>query len=572
MERQSRICGVALIVVGSTFVYPNDFEKIERWLAPLRADVELRYFAAVQCSQWMLPDPFANLLPQGAEFWRFMLEGTGANSTRHRLIGITTGRNLIREYALRDTDATHVLFLDSDVEPDPECIPKLLELDHPVVGGDIPAYCLKGPEVPGFAFPIEAHWNCQPLGAKVLTPNGWTTIGEIRIGDAVIDPDGDGPSFVTSVSPSRTEPLWRLTVGDGSSAVATADHLWRVRDGRRRSRLFTTAELAERLYRAPSAALYIDPAQPHDGTAELPFDPYVLGALIGDGGMSGKDCLKFTSSDEAIVNEMQFRLPDGVLIKSDATSYGFRIIDVQASGRGHQNRIMKGLRELGLMGTRSYEKFLPEACFHLTATGRLDLLRGLMDTDGYVSRTGQATFCTTSDRLASDVVTLVRSLGGRTRVGKPHRSTPRRVVRPDGKPVQTHRPWYTVNVTLPAGQNPCLMSRKADRYKHQQIFRGRRVVSVEALNTSEDVRCIGVSAPSRCYVTDDYLVTHNTAGFLLVRRDVLAEVAWRWNPDAGCSDDPCFAADVERAGFGKTYVRKDCVGKHAPLIPVESRR
>jgi hypothetical protein len=114
------------------------------------------------------------------DFQRFAIEGHRW-TTRERLIGITMGRNLVREHALRDTDATHVLFLDTDIEPDPECIPKLLEVDHPVAGGEIPSYCLSGltvfcsggpshlhsADVDGakddyckhFSFPTEEHWD-----------------------------------------------------------------------------------------------------------------------------------------------------------------------------------------------------------------------------------------------------------------------------------------------------------------------------------------------------------------------------------------------------------------------------
>lgn len=187
---QPRVCGVALIVVASTTAAWKCNERDE--LAWLLVAEKMRESSPVPvvffCTVQMDPDPEADfpsgtLRPRldevGGDYWDFSLHAGWSRTTRQRLIGITTGRNLIREYALRDTDATHVLFLDSDVEPDLECISKLLELDHPVVGGDIPAYCLKGPEVmdgddvqrnalgqivlrrgvPRFPFPVQEHWN-----------------------------------------------------------------------------------------------------------------------------------------------------------------------------------------------------------------------------------------------------------------------------------------------------------------------------------------------------------------------------------------------------------------------------
>jgi hypothetical protein len=64
----------------------------------------------------------------------------------------------------------------------------------------------------------------------------------------------------------------------------------------------------------------------------------------------------------------------------------------------------------------------------------------------------------------------------------------------------------------------------------------------------------------------------NTAGFLLVERRVLTELRWRANTnDDHLSDDPCFALDVDRLGFGKTWVRKDVVGKHKVLRDLRDR-
>lgn len=124
--------------------------------------VDLEFFCAIQHDDAHpgIPSECASLVGRLSDvvpsvvdrerlsWWLFSIDSEAWRpTTRDRLIGITTGRNLIREYALRDTDATHVLFLDADVEPDPMCIPKLLELEHPVVGGDVPSYCLAGPRV-----------------------------------------------------------------------------------------------------------------------------------------------------------------------------------------------------------------------------------------------------------------------------------------------------------------------------------------------------------------------------------------------------------------------------------------
>lgn len=192
----------AVIVVGSTVAaWKCDGSELNwtrhakrmRELSP----VPLEFFCAVQRigsiehEGWgdtdklqRLFDRVIELRGDGPGWWNFGIDGWAPDTAR-RLVGITTGRNLVREYVLRDTDATHVLYLDTDVEPDPACVPKLLELDHPVAGGHVGEYCLSGPRVEkadvwrargesitddaghlrrdrndaAFPFPVEEHWN-----------------------------------------------------------------------------------------------------------------------------------------------------------------------------------------------------------------------------------------------------------------------------------------------------------------------------------------------------------------------------------------------------------------------------
>jgi hypothetical protein len=135
-------------------------------------------------------DPFAPLLDlladAGGEHWTFHLDdGRTEVTTENRLRHITMGQNLATEYAV-SCGASHMLFLAADLEPPADCLPKLLEVDHPMVGGEVSTYCLSGPDVDGYGFPVQAH---MPTAAFVLIAREvfnrlrWRADGEAGMSD-----------------------------------------------------------------------------------------------------------------------------------------------------------------------------------------------------------------------------------------------------------------------------------------------------------------------------------------------------------------------------------------------------
>jgi hypothetical protein len=112
---------------------------------------EVQYFAAIETDARGL-EPFVPLLERMAEIdgyqWTFELDdGRTQVTTANRLRHITLGQNLATDYALSHPDCTHLLFLAADLEPPADALVKLLAIDHPIVGGHVPTYCLSGPKV-----------------------------------------------------------------------------------------------------------------------------------------------------------------------------------------------------------------------------------------------------------------------------------------------------------------------------------------------------------------------------------------------------------------------------------------
>jgi phosphate starvation-inducible PhoH-like protein len=171
------------------------------------------------------------------------------------------------------------------------------------------------------------------------------------------------------------------------------------------------------------------------------------------------------------------------------------------------------VRELGLGGTRSTTKFIPAAYLRTSIEARVSLLQGLLDTDGgpvtQRGRTCRVQYSTCSDQLRDDVVWLVRSLGGVAYV----RTRPAAGRAPGlagGRPVLHRSDAHILDIRLPAGVPPFRLSRKKARYDAAGGGRPVRFVDrIEPAGQAECV-CINVAAEDSLYVTEDFLVTHNT--------------------------------------------------------------
>jgi replicative DNA helicase len=264
--------------------------------------------------------------------------------------------------------------------------------------------------------------------------------------------------------------------------------------------------------------LWIDTPSGRFGHGEaLPVDPWLLGALLGDGKLSGSS-LMFSTAEQEMLERVLERTGTGYALRA-AGGYDWRI--VQAVG-AHQkgiagvasNGVMSALRALGLWGIRSEDKFIPDLYLSAPPDARRALLCGLMDTDGWVERWGSTRFCSTSEPLARGVAELVRSLGGWCSVRR------RRTTYRHRGETRVGRPAYVCNIHSPEPNALFRLSSKCGRAAAAPQRRWRPVfTSVAEIRTAE-AQCISVTHPSGLYITDDYVVTHNTAFALSIAQHV----------------------------------------------------
>lgn len=348
------------------------------------------------------------------------------------------------------------------------------------------------------------------MASKVLTPNGFVRNRDLKVGDKVISASGR-ESTILGVYPQGAKPLYDVYFDDGSKCRCSEEHLWTVqtRDDRNKNRShkgkkYRTIELKEIMKnirvengrRLNYSIDYVGKIEFYEKTFLI--HPYIMGALLGDGGLSQAD-VRISTPDTDLLEKINFLLPNGYEFKH-IDRYDYRL----CSGR-KINQINKELKKYGLKGKKSYEKFIPEVYKYGSYTQRLELLRGLMDTDGYVSKKGTcAQYSSSSEKLASDVAEIVHSLGGYASI-----SVSKSGYKKDGKYIKC-KDCYTVTIQMSSkSENIFSIQRKAERFKPKREKIRRFIEKVEYAG-NEECQCIYIDDPCHLYITDDYIITHNT--------------------------------------------------------------
>lgn len=333
------------------------------------------------------------------------------------------------------------------------------------------------------------------LDEKILTPDGWRRNGDLIVGDALVGSDGEAQKVI-GVYDLGSKPFYRVTFDDKATVDCTDDHLWTMQSASGKYRDVTTIELQkEAAFKGQKGFKYLKAAAPITAFPErdLPIDPYVLGVLIGDGGL--RTAVTITNSDPDVMGRVSQIYPQTRQKASEQGSNNYQIPG-----------LLEDMRALGLIGKYSVEKHIPREYLEASLQQRLDLLAGLMDTDGSVSQDGRRSgYSTSSAQLKEDVEELIRSLGGLVWT---HTGTESYYIK-DGERHYTGQIGHQIHSRTPF--NPFWMKRKADKWQPARVKIQRRVVSVERLPSDDLARCIKVSNEDGLYITRDYIVTHNTA-------------------------------------------------------------
>lgn len=348
--------------------------------------------------------------------------------------------------------------------------------------------------------------KAQPISEPILTPNGFVPMGSIQPGDYVIGRSGL-PVAVNTIHPQGERDIYKVTFNDDSYTFADYDHLWTVqnvndtRSGNFRE--LTTGELlgsglvtnqGNRKYKIPM----VEPVQ--FSQKHFVIQPYTLGVLLGDGFL-GRQNISFSTRDKEILERITLEKIPGVCIKQSTSSpydYRFSIVGDDDVYLARTNPVKAEITRLGLYLKKSFDKFIPKEYLFGSVSQRIDLLRGLMDSDGETAKERSwSGFSTISPQLAEDFVELVQSLGGTAKVR----------VKTNIK--GSNYDCYRITVSL-KGINPFFLPRKANNFIPKTKYAPSRHIKSIEYSHKEEAQCISVDAEDNLYITRGYIVTHNT--------------------------------------------------------------
>lgn len=354
-----------------------------------------------------------------------------------------------------------------------------------------------------FAVGSAGTGKAQPIDAMVKVPGGWTRMGNIKPGDDVTAADGSSAKVI-NVFPQGKKKIYRITFEDGAKTECCEDHLWQI-ENYAFKRILSTKQVIDLLENSKtySKRLYVplnssEQHISHQDEQSLLIDPYILGVIIGDGCITQQSVM-ISTADAEMVHYVNNNAINGYDLRYRS---GYDYCLTQGRTGGKPNYYKEQLKLLGLMGRSSKQKFIPDIYLNASHESRIALLQGLMDADGTVDhRYGTVSYCTSSPVLADDVQYLIRSLGGLCKIKEKY-------IRYKGELRKT----FILNIRHTEPSTLFRLTRKKektnDNHQYSKCLR-RRIKSIEYIGVKL-AQCILIDHPDHLYITDDFIVTHNT--------------------------------------------------------------
>ena len=367
--------------------------------------------------------------------------------------------------------------------------------------------------------------KAQPLDARILTPSGYKLMGEMCVGDYVIGRDGKS-HMVSGVFPQGLRPIYKVTFSNGTSCECDIEHLWNVNSHYQRCGKKYVKGLSknrddkyyipDNSFKTLSLKEIIEKGIVKNGTSRFNFkvpkneviefnennniiDPYLVGYIIGDGNLDRVSITVGKEDKINIENELKTILKEDLHIfyREKRNIWSFDIV-----GETKQN-----IRD-NFVYQKSDEKIIPSEYIFNSSKNRIALLQGLMDSDGSANKNGSCEFCSKSEELAKQVQFLVRSLGGFASLS----------VSKSGYFSKKYNKYvdcglrYRVTITM-CDENIKIfrLKRKQERVKYRTRLKNSIFITNAEYVGEKEAQCIMVDSDEHLYITEDFIVTHNTS-------------------------------------------------------------
>ena len=352
--------------------------------------------------------------------------------------------------------------------------------------------------------------KAQPLEELVLTPSGFTTMGQIQVGDLVVNEKGNFIPVLEVYEHSNLN-MYQLTFSDGSQASSCEDHLWEVKEldshtgARKKTTIVRTLkELLPKILKKkktkkpyPYSVRLTKPIE--FSKCVFKIHPYLMGYTLGNGS-SAKAALKIAVASVDFKEILSYISEEHILstYKNEGTNVDYFNLSIE---------YRKKYEDYGLYQVKSLDKFIPRDYLIGSVEQRKELLQGLMDSDGSCVN-NKCRFSSSSLQLITDVIQLVRSLGG---------TASRSISLRSDKGIDSNVE-YNLSIRVPF--NPFKLERKKKGYTilPTDTENDKRIVGVSYLG-KQDGKCILVDSDRQLYITRDYTVTHNSSSLRYIAKE-----------------------------------------------------
>jgi hypothetical protein len=341
------------------------------------------------------------------------------------------------------------------------------------------------------------------LDTPLPTPNGWTTMGEVKEGDWLFNEDGN-PIQVFATSPILTNnKCYKIEFDDGTTIVADENHLWNVEECNRkrapnRPDYWTMKTIPTKDINCKNHFIYLSkPLNLEE--KQLEIHPYILGAWLGDG---STDANRIHSSFEDMY-EMQEYITKCGYIAGECKIYSDKsAAEITVHGLRSQ------LLELNLLGN----KHIPNKYLRASYEQRLNIIQGLMDTDGHISKLDQCVFINTNIKIVEGLKELLKTIGVKSTIVFVEGSSRKF---PNGN-VYDCKGFYRLQFSANPNIKIFKLRRKANKQNANRNYHIRRTTRYRIFSITEvpsvPVKCVTINSNSHLFLAGKGMIpTHNSA-------------------------------------------------------------